>query len=75
MNKTDIEALNPCNECSVELRSTCQSLGTCETHDAWRRVERELSLVALAKALEGKSLIFLSKSNSRSVEKGAQDDE
>lgn len=40
-----IEAANPCNVCSPELRSTCESLGRCDTRDAWRLVELKTALM------------------------------
>ena len=43
--KDIIAAANPCNACTTALRGTCESLGRCDTRDAWRQVEREVSLM------------------------------
>ena len=53
--KDIIAAANPCNVCKPALRSTCESLGRCDTRDAWRKVERELALMeAVCEAVDAR---------------------
>lgn len=43
-----IEKADPCNVCDLSnpgLRRTCESLGRCDTRDAWARVKQEVALM------------------------------
>lgn len=43
-----IEKADPCNVCDLRspgLRRTCESLGRCDTRDAWARVKQDVALM------------------------------
>jgi hypothetical protein len=43
-----IEKADPCNVCDLSnpgLRRTCESLGRCDTRDAWAAVKQEVALM------------------------------
>lgn len=47
-----IETADPCNVCDLRhpgLRRTCESLGRCDTRDAWARVKYKVVIAPLVK--------------------------